>query len=257
MARLSDDVKENWEDETLALFMNHRRETGGPNYEFVRRRERPDRVIRVVGSTEEIGVEITRCVAGGDAAAEQRIVTLAEALRREPSAWERGGWIHLLGGDFPDCGEEAVDRLVVALHNAVAARGSLSSFCDSLDDGGWEHERTRFLISSDPDEERWHVMENHLSARPGRRAVCPTEIDRMLLDRVRDKARKAPSYGWTGPLVLLVRNPYRVHSPDARAVEEAERLLRPVFREAWLVNHVEGALDISPPDPRLVPLVPS
>lgn len=255
MARLSDDVKGSWEDTTLAHFMNHRREAGGPDYEFVRSDERPDRVIRVVGSTEEIGVEITRCVVGKDAAAEQRTVALADALRRELSSWAEGGWVHLYGGDFPDCEKNAVERLVTALRDAIGARGSLRAFLASLDCGLWEHGDTVFHISSDADDARWEIADNHLPSRPGRRAASHDEIERLLLERIHDKATKAPHYGWSGPLILLVRNPYQVHRPGTRTVEKAGQLLRPTFREAWLVNATEGARDSSPPEPRLVPLM--
>lgn len=255
MPRISAAVNESWEDVTLALFIRHRREAGGPDYEFVRKYDRPDRVIRVVGSTEEIGVEITRCVVGKDAAAEKRTVALADALRRELSSWAEGGWVHLYGGDFPDCEKNAVERLVTALRDAIRATGSLHSFLASLDRGLWEHEDTVFHISSDPDDARWEIADNHLPSRPGRRTASPDEIERLLLERIHDKATKARHYGWSGPLILLVRNPYQVHRPDARTVEEAGQLLRPTFREAWLVNATEGVRDRSPPEPRLVPLM--
>lgn len=255
MQRLCDDVKENWEDATLALFMRHRRDAGGPDYRLVRRRERPDRVIEIVGSGEEIGVEITRCVLGADAAADQRIVALADALRRELSTWEPGGRVHLCGGDFPDCGKRAVARLVAALHAAILSVGALAPFCDSLDHGIWQHEGTTFLIEPDPDSEGWSLADNHLRGRPGRRLIQADDLDRLILERVESKVRKSPDYPWKGPLVLLVRNPYQAHDPDADMLAAARLLLRTTFREAWLVNHTEGVLDLSPPRPWLVDLL--
>lgn len=255
MSRLSDDVKENWEDVTLALFMNHRREAGGPEYELVGRRERPDRVIRVVGSAEEIGVEITRCVVEEDAAAEQRITVLADALRRELTTWAPGGRVHLCGGTFPDCGKTAVGRLVAALHTAIRSMGSFSLFCGSPNGSIWQHEGTAFLIAPDPEGDRWSLADNHLRGRPGRRRIPGGELNKLILTRVEAKARKCPDYQWAGPLILLVRNPYQVHHPDARTLAIARPLLQSAFHEAWLVNHTEGVLDGAPPRPRIVDLI--
>jgi hypothetical protein len=252
--RLTDIVKEVWEDQTLALFMNHRRAAGGPNYEFVEQRERPDRVIRVVGTDDVIGVEITRCVAPADAAKTQQEIEFADSVKRELSRWAPGGHFHLLAGDFPDCDRAAIERLVSTLNSRIRAAGSLAAFLGSLGDGCWRYGGTTFHLTSETGDDHWSLSDNHLP-RPRRRSAPASEIDRLLSDRITDKATKAAGYGWKGRLLLLVRNPYQVHRPSDGVLDAARRVLRATFHEAWLVNHREGALDISPPEPRLVSLL--
>ncbi len=253
--RLTDIVKEVWEAQTLNLFINHRRRAGGPAYELIEQRERPDRIIRVVGTDAPIGVEITRCVAGSDAAMTQQEIEFAERVKGALTRWAPGGHFHLLAGAFPDCSRAATERLVSTLDSRIRVAGSLAAFLKSLRDGCWRFADTVFHVTSEAADDHWSLSDNHLP-RPRRWVAPAAEIDRLILDRVTDKANKARGYGWTGRLLLLVRNPYQVHRPASDVYAEAGRLLPGAFHEAWLVNHTEGALDSSPPEPRLVALWP-
>lgn len=246
-----DAVKQAWEDKTLDLFMWFRREAGGPDYELVERRDGPDRIIRVVGTDAPIGVEITRCVVGVDAAVEQRIIAMAEALRGVLRRWARGGRVVLLMGTYPDTSREGVSRLVCALESAISAAGGLAPFVESLTAGRWRFENTVFEFSDVGAKEEWRLWNNHLSGSPTG-SVDPHLLEQLLLERVADKRTKVPTYERLGRLILLVRNPYSAWRPSAAALAEAAAEIGPFVDEAWIVNHREGAIDLSPPEPRLV-----
>ena len=78
------------------------------------------------------------------------------------------------------------------------------------------------------------------------------DIDRLLRERVDDKVEKARGFHFEGPLFLIVRNPYGAWAPAPETMSAVASACAGVFAEAWLVNHREGALDASPPEPRLV-----
>lgn len=251
VARLTDEIKETWENQTLCHFMSARREAGGPHYAFVRIQERPDRVIRIQGTEGEIGVEVTRVTVGEDAKAHLRDIFRAAALRDLLLTQARGGWLHLSGGSTPDSSPDAIASLIEALRDQISRGGGLRVWVAGLERGEWEHHGTVWSFSKLGERAGWRFASNHVP-RPARSVLDAIELDNLILERAADKARKVVSYRWRGPLLVLIRNPYQRHqpSPGARSAI-AEMFEGP---ECWLVNHTEGTLDAAPPEPRVVRL---
>jgi hypothetical protein len=258
MDRLSDHIKSTYEDETLALFMNFLREDGGPDYEYVGRGERPDRRIRVAGSSALVGVEITRVVEGADAAIRSLTYHLGHMLVSVLGAEEPGGYVELHAGDFPDVSREGIAALRSALETAINCAGGVRNFIKGLKGGFWDYEPsasrvTRFYFNL-IDRDGWKTGAN--AVRPPMRPVLPEgALKASLLGRLRDKAAKAPGYEWEGRLMLLVRNTYQPFHPGADVVAEACAIVGTAFDEVWLVNYREGVRDACPPSPRMVGLV--
>ncbi len=253
MARLDDDLKSHWEDQTLGIFAWFRRDSGGPDYELVERGERPDRRIREKGEEEVIGVEITRIVVGRDAGQRRFSYYFSDEMSVVLSQYAKGGHVYLYSGAYPDLSRKGRDRLCERLKSEIDAADGIGPFVDGLRSGMWTFERTVFHIDKVGEREGWAFHNN--AVQPTWSSDLPQdELDSVLLDRLRDKAGKAPSYEWEGRLALLVRNPYQPYCPSPATLKAAEELMEGAFDEAWLVNHKEGTVDLSPPEPRLVQL---
>lgn len=252
--RVSDLVKMKLEDETLVHFRNALVRRGMPALDLVEYRERPDRTVRFVGSPDLVGVEVTRMVQADDAESLTRECYLSRTLSDVLSKHSRGGLGMIFGGRFPDASPAALQRLTLSLDRAVRDVGGIGNLAMWGRGGYWKHEGTvyHFEVS---DDEGWRFLNNGVRA-PRRETVPAHELDEMLLARLEDKCPDVASFEWDGRLVLLVRNPYQPHVPAHATLVKAADLCEPVVDEAWLVNHRESALDLSPPEPVLVRLWP-
>lgn len=263
-----DGVREVWEDQTLGLFMNFRRQQGGPDYEFVRNGERPDRVIRERPAGPEVGVEITRAVEEDDARLGKAAFILGHSMNEVLAPYFKGGRAWLYAGDFPDLSPAAIENLCTSLSEALRRAGSLAAFNAGLRGGSWRYRTIEIaggpLASARPtsywrfdpnaDAEHWSFTSNGI-AQPQRAALPPERLLELLLERLRDKCKKRPGYEWSGPLILLVRNPYSSYMPGASArVAIAAALAGEPFAEVWLVNYGQGTLEVAPPQETIIRL---
>lgn len=259
MDRLSDNIKAVYEDETLGFFMTFRRRDAGVVFEFVEPGERPDRRIQDQGGgTPVIGVEITRIVEAPDAIAQSDAYHHGSALISLFEAEEPHGVAELYAGDWPDMSRDGTAAVVQALRNEIQSAGGVRAFIEGLDNGFWDYPpgvfggcRYCFRLKGDGG---WRTHANAVH-RPLNAALPEDALDSHLVDRVRDKARKIPTYEWDEPMFLLVRNTYQAYTPSTKTLDVVRGLLDGIVSEAWLVNCREGVLDASPPRPRLVRLV--
>lgn len=254
-------VREVWEDETLGLFMYLRRQQGGPEYEFMRRGERPDRVIRKRPAGPEVGVEITRAVEEDDARLGKAAYNLGHSMNEVLAPYCRGGKAWLYAGDFPDLAPAAIENLCISLTGALQRAGSLAAFNAGLRGGPWRYQTIELAggppasarptsywrFDPNPDAEHWSFTSNGIS-QPQRATLPPERLLALLLDRLHDKCKKGLTYAWNGPLFLLVRNPYNSYAPDAAARAAVTSLLAGgPFAEVWLVNYRQGTQELPLP----------
>lgn len=255
MAIRQDDIKGAWEGQTLAYFLAYSAGVG-PTYRFLERRERPDRVIKADGSSQLIGVEVTRIVQGEDAMLRRAVARLHAEMEDELAPYADGGRVDLYRGRFPDLSKEGREKLCAALRQGIETEGSLTAFVESLPRGKWHYGESIFDFRQIGKLDGWRFTNNTTSA-PQARSLSEEEIGGRLLERVQDKARKSGGYNWAGPLLLLVRNTYQAFQPSQAVLNECRsQLASSRFQQAWLVNHTEGILDAEPPEPRLVHLGP-
>ena len=251
---LHEGLRELWEDETLALFINSRRIQGGPNYEFVEQRERPDRVIRSRGVEFDIGVEITRAVETDDARLGKAAFLLGHAMQEAFKPWCSGGRCELYAGDFPPLDPASIANLATSLSGALHRAGGVSQLNASLGGKPWRFGASYWYFDPDPSADGWKFHSNGVVQKQ-QAELAPGRFLELLCERLRDKCKKGISYPWTGPLFLLVRNPYRTYVPTPVASGEiAEALAGSPYREVWLVNYRQGALEAAPPPTTIVRL---
>lgn len=261
-------VREVWEDETLGLFLNLRRRQGGPEYEFIRRGERPDRVIRERPAGPEVGVEITRAVEEDDARLGKAAYILGHSMNEVLAPYCRGGRAWLYAGNFPDLAPAAIENLCISLTGALQRAGSLAAFNAGLHGGSWRYQTIELAggppasarptsywrFDPDPDSEHWSFKSNGIT-QPQRATLPPDRFLELLLGRLNDKRGKGATYAWSGSLLLLVRNPYQVYVPATDAAARiTEVLAGSRFAEVWLVNDRQGTWELAPPPEALVRL---
>jgi hypothetical protein len=252
--RLSQRIKWKLEAETFVHFRNALRRRGHAGFDFLEHRDRPDCLIRETATDEPLGVEVTRIVRSDDAAHLMReffmTATVGEVLARHA----RGGRGILLGGKFPETHPSALKRLAKSLDAAICAAGSIERLVRRSRTGEWEHEGSVYEFELQ-DREGWHFLSNGVIA-PRRSRLPEAELDDLLLKRLRRKRNQMRTFEWDRRLVLLVRSPYQPYVPSLETLAEAGQLCADSVDEAWLVNHAESALDLSPPEPVLVQLWP-
>lgn len=256
-------IRETWEDQTLALFINLGPQGQSvPEYDLVRRGERPDRVIRRLGSKREVGVEITRAVEEDDARQGAAVYRLGYALHEVLTPYCRGGEAYLYARDFPSLDPSAIDALALHLGGDLRRAGSLALLGAGLQGRSWEHREGSPLVSPgarrstrasywrfdpNPAADQWRFSSNGIS-QPQQAEVAPERFLELLLERLVDKCAKAKGYGWRGPLLLLVRNPYQSYVPaPGAAAAIAGALADSPFDEVWLVTYRQGTLEVAPP----------
>ncbi len=253
MARFSDEHKATNESQTLALFLRFLEdEVGQAVYDEIRFRERPDAVLRRIRDNTEVGAEITRVVLSEDAAAQRATRQMGQRFVERLRSASPGGYIELQTGRFPDLSRSGQEELFAALDAEILRAGGAGPFIARLRDGIWEWNVTRFRFGIN-DKEKWTTRAN-VDRSPLHTKIKNEQLDALVLERLHAKAKSAPQYPWSGPLILLVRNTYQAFTPAEATLAEATSLMGGIFQEAWLVNHLEGVRDLSPPKPRLVRL---
>lgn len=251
---LHEGIREVWEDETLALFVNFRRIQGGPEYELVERRERPDRVIREKSGGPDIGVEVTRAVEPDDARQGKAAYLLGHAMEEALVPWCPGGRCELYAGDFPALDPASIASLAAKLAGDLRSAGGVSLLNASLRGGSWRFGNSYWRFDPSPNADGWKFHSNGVM-QPQQAELAPARFLELLHERLRDKCGKGLGYPWAGPLFLLVRNPYREYLPTPAASREiAAALTGAPYREVWLVNYRQGTREVAPPPTTIVRL---
>lgn len=253
-AEVHEGIREVWEDETLALFVNFRRQQGGPVFEIVERRERPDRVIREQNDKSLIGVEITWAVEPDDARLGKAAYLLGNAMLEALLRWCPGGTCELYSGEFPALDPPSIERLAAKLAEDLRSAGGVAELTASLRSGIWRFESSHWCFYPDPTAQSWKFRSNGV-VQPQQAQLSPERFLVLLDERLRAKCLKGIGYEWTDPLFLLVRNPYLEYVPSVEAVRAiATALAGSPYSEVWLVNYRQGARELAPPPTTIIRL---
>lgn len=231
--------------------------------------ERPDFVVTRSNGLQ-IGVEVTEAINAPASMAAGYDDEFSVAMREILNSHGGGGFVSMQTGSRPPIEDRVVRRaLVEQLTRDIAASGGLQKFIGGLRLGRWEFSwseagedggrRGRKFVGFEfaplPDEPRWRLV-GGLVAVLNRPTLDHQQVDRLVRERVRDKASKASEYvTHPGGLHVLVVNPFELLVPSKALHDTAADAIRASsVTEVWLLNHDPVVLELEPPEPFIVRL---